>query len=644
MSLKAIPLTLAGTWPNNVTLFYKSFGDAGGLFIETRGAVTEDVHADGVYDYSDAEFANIGGDLHGKVFSTPAAAYLPTPYYMFSIKHGDGIGIFSPYCASSPTMPGKLQIYTYDSVHGMPTGSPSAVTFSAISGTTLSAIVSLAKIGTKYHAVHLAYKRTVSGTPGELAVWGVIHNADGSIDTATKVENFLTYDTLKVPSTYLGNLGYATQNSWTVRIEKASMAWSFLSIQVHQHIHGNPDGELVSVHEITIDGVDYYEATFVSYGIDTETPTISFRFGVGGVYTAWSTEYSFGDASVLLNTSSSTAICYVARANKALGYGIRVQMTDDDPAVWKGEMEVASDASFITKLYALIPSENLYYYNRPFMRLSPIRWIFVALAVTDVYFHARVQDCNAVNTAWSTTLHLVMSNTIESVGTRDGMNADTVIGESWDANYVKVVVTPWSDDTLQISRGFSKMQVRNIANANTLFTAFNRLTSTVVSGVLTETEENELIAVATTGNTQKALTDASSGGFYASDAMSGGNGVSFLTYDWDMGNIFYHATFDDASPADLGTFYRTPEWWAILNLKGTLCAAAVSYMGTVYYKPVAGGDWQTIADSENVSMHYMSLDPWGNSFYFGDDENGLILRYVVPVAAGQSNAIWYMGI
>jgi hypothetical protein len=644
VSLKAIPLTLAGTWPSYVEALYKSFGDMGGLFIETSGAVTEDAHVDGIYDYTDAEFANISGNLHGKVFATPANSLL-TAYYMFSIKHGDDIGIVTPYCQSEPTMPGKLEIYTYDAVHGMPTGTPTTVTFSAITGTTVSTIVSLAKIGTKYHAVHLAYKRTVSGTPGELAVWGVVHSADGTIDTATKVENFLTYDTLKVPSTYLANLGYATQNQWTVRIEKAGTAWTHVEHQIHQHLHGDMGVVTSTVHEVTIDGVDYYEATPAEHGVDTETPTIAFRFKAGLLYTDWSAEYSFGDAAVLLDTSSSTIVCYVERASKALGYGIRFEVSDDDPAVWKCESEVASDSGFVTKLYDASPLTNIYYATRPFLLFGPRRDLFVALAVTDVYFRARVQDCDAVDTAWSTTLHLVMSNTIESVSNREDMNGDTVIGEAWDANYVQVKVTPWSDDTLQIDRGFSRMQIRNIANADTLFTAFNRLTSTVVAGELTEVEENELVAVGTTSVVQKALTDTSSGGFYADDTMSGENGVSFLTYDWDTGSIFYHTTFDDAEPIDLGFLPATPAWWVILDLKGTLCVAAVGYMGTVYYKPpTAEGDWQTIADSENVSMHYMSIDPWGKSFYFGDEENGLILRYVTTVSVAQSNAVWYMGI
>jgi hypothetical protein len=52
-------------------------------------------------------------------------------------------------------------------------------------------------------------------------------------------------------------------------------------------------------------------------------------------------------------------------------------------------------------------------------------------------------------------------------------------------------------------------------------------------------------------------------------------------------------------------------------------------MGTAYYKPLTGvGDWQSVADSENISMHYMSIDPWGKSFYVADEEDGLILRYI----------------
>jgi len=638
VNLKAIPLTLTGAWPY-VSVLHKSFGDAGGLFLETQGAVTEDLHTDGVYDYTDAEFADISGDLHGKVFATLVSS-TTTPYWMFSIKHGDDIGIVSPYCAASPTMPGKLQVYTYDADYGMPTGSPTEVTFSAISGTTVSVIVSLAKIGTKYHAMHLAYTRTVSGTAGEIALWGVIHRADGSIDSATKVEKTLTYDTLKVPSAYLGNLGYATQNTWTVRIEKAGTVWTSLEAQVHNHIHGDPGVHTTSVHEVTIDGVVYYEATSVDYGVDTETPTISFRFTAGSTTTAWSAEYAFGEASVLLDGSSSTAVCYIERANKELGYGIRMQFGDDDPAVWKGETELASDASFTTKLHTTVASENLYYYLRPFLRLQPVETIFVDRAVTDIYFHARAQDCNAVPTAWSTALHLVLSDTIESVGNRDDLGADTVVGEAWDSDYVQTKVTPWSDETLQLSNIGARMQVRNVANADTLFTAFQQLTTTVVDGETTEEEENELVALTTSGATQKALTDASSGGFYATSATSGEDGVSFLTYDWDTGVLAYHATFDDAAPADLSYEQASPAWFAIVNLKGTLCAVVCSYFGTIYYRPLAGGSWQTVTDGDYASTYYMSVDPWGKSLYFAREEYGLGLSYLVSVQAA-NNSIWF---
>jgi len=638
VNLKAIPLTLAGSYPYT-EIAYKSFGDAGGLFLETQGAVTEDLHADGVYDYTDAEFADISGDLHGKVFATLVSS-TTTPYWMFSVKHGDDIGIVSPYCATLPTMPGKLQVYTYDAVHGMPTGSPTTVTFSPVSGTTVSVIVSLAKIGTKYHAMHLAYKRTVAGTAGELALWGVVHNADGSIASATKIENALTYDTLKVPSTYLRNNGYATQNTWTIRIEKAGTAWSSCEAQVHYSVHGDPGLQSVSVHETTVDGVDYYEATVVAYGVDTETPTVAFRFTTGGTSTAWSAEYAFGDASVLLDGSSSTAICYVARATKELGYGVDYRVTDDDPAVWKSESELASDSSFTTVLSTVALAENLYYYTRPFIHLTSLMSVFVPRTVTDIYFHARAQDCNAVNTAWSTTLHLALSSTPASVATRDDFDADTIVGEAWDSDYVQTKVTPWSDVTLQLSNIGARMQVRNVANADTLFTAFQQLTTTVVDGETTEEEENELVALTTSGATQKALTDASSGGFYATSATSGEDGVSFLTYDWDTGVLAYHATFDDAAPADLSYEQASPAWFAIVNLKGTLCAVVCSYFGTIYYRPLAGGSWQTVTDGDYASTYYMSVDPWGKSLYFAREEYGLGLSYLVSVQAA-NNSIWF---
>lgn len=225
MSLSLVPITQNGNWPY-VEVNYYSYGDAGGLFIETQGAVIEDVHADGVYDYSDAEFADINGDLHGKVFSTLAAPYLTTPYYMFSIKHDNDIGIVSPYCASSPTMPGGLQIYAYDAVHGMPTGSPSTVTFGAVSGSNLSTIVSLAKIGSEYYAMHLVYKRTVYGVPGEIALWGVRHNVSGEIISATYIRNVLTFAALKKPTITVEDRGYATQNNWMLRIGAASVVWA----------------------------------------------------------------------------------------------------------------------------------------------------------------------------------------------------------------------------------------------------------------------------------------------------------------------------------------------------------------------------------------------------------------------------------
>lgn len=638
VNLKAIPLTLTGAWPY-VSVLHNSFGDAGGLFLETQGAVTEDLHTDGVYDYTDAEFADISGDLHGKVFATLVSS-TTTPYWMFSVKHGDDIGIVSPYCATLPTMPGKLQVYTYDAVHGMPTGSPTTVTFSPVSGTTVSVIVSLAKIGTKYHAMHLAYKRTVSGTAGEIALWGVIHRADGSIDSATKVEKTLTYDTLKVPSTYLKNLGYATQNTWTVRIEKAGTAWTSLEAQVHNHIHGDPGVRTTSVHEVTIDGVVYYEATSVDYGVDTETPTVAFRFTAGSTSTAWSAEYAFGDASVLLDGSSSTAICYVARATKELGYGVDYRVTDDDPAVWKSKSELASDSSFTTVLSTVALAENLYYYTRPFIHLTSLMSVFVLRTVTDIYFHARAQDCDAVDTAWSTTLHLALSSTPASVATRDDFDADTIVGEAWDSDYVQTKVTPWSDVTLQLSNIGARMQVRNVANADTLFTAFQQLTTTVVGGAATEEEANELVALTTSGATQKALTDASSGGFYATSAMSGEDGVSFLTYDWDTGVLAYHATFDDAAPADLSYEQASPAWFAIVNLKGTLCAVVCSYFGTIYYRPLAGGSWQTVTDGDYASTYYMSVDPWGKSLYFASEEYGLGLSYLVN-AKTTNNSIWF---
>jgi len=630
MSLTATAITNVGSWPY-VTARIRSFGDAGGLFLETAGAVTEDVHADGVYDYTDAEFADISGDLHGKVFPTLASSIFTTPpYYMFSIKHGDDIGIVSPYCAASPTMPGKLQIYAYDAVHGMPTGSPSTVTFSAISGTALSVIVSLAKVGTKYHAIHLACKRTVSGTAGEIAAWGVIHNADGTIDSATKIEKTLTYDTIRVPSTRIKNLGYATQNTWTVRIEKAGTAWTTLEAQIHTHVHGDPSLQIVGTYEAVVDDVTYYEATVVAYAVDNETPTITFRFTAGGSSTSWTAEYGFGDASVLLDTSSSTVVCYVERSDKELGYGITYQVQNTDPAAWKHEAMLAADSAFTApQLAVLLPSEySVYYYSRPFIMRAVNSAVFVARSVTDIYFRARACDCDAVNTDWSTTIHLELSATPASVSNRAGMDADSSTGEAWDSNYVKTVVTPWSDNALQLAQGSSKMQIRNIANADTLFTAFHRLTATVVSGVETDAEENELVAVGSSAVVQKNLTDATSGGFYATSAMSGENGVAFLTYDYDTGSILYHATFDDASPTDLGIPPLIPVWWALLNLFGTLSVLALGYLGTLYYRPVGSGTWQSIGGGGCIETHYMSIDPWGHSAYVTDSENGLVIRYI----------------
>jgi hypothetical protein len=85
----------------------------------------------------------------------------------------------------------------------------------------------------KYYAVHKVYKQGVSATTAqEYAFYGAIHNADGTIDSSWKIEDAVLFTPARVPSARLANLGEATQNGWVVRIKKATIVWTSLTIEV----------------------------------------------------------------------------------------------------------------------------------------------------------------------------------------------------------------------------------------------------------------------------------------------------------------------------------------------------------------------------------------------------------------------------
>jgi hypothetical protein len=646
VSLKAIPLTLTGTYPY-VDALYKSYGDAGGLFVETSGALTADVHPDGT-SLQMAEFPNITGNFHGKIFATQNNSSNVAPWWHFAIKHGDDIGIVSPYATTRVNQPGYLEVYTYDSTLGMPSGSPTTVHFSAISGSYYSVLISLAKIGTKYYAVHKVYKQGVSATTAQdYAFYGAIHSADGTIDSSWKIEDAVVYTPAKVPSARLGNLGEASQNNWVVRIKKAATAWTSLTIEVLNGVTPLQYDSSLSV--VNVGGDDYYEGTVTTFGIDASSPTVRFKFTASGADTGWSSGYAHGANGVVLDTGSDTVVAYVERAAYATGHGVSIAFKDDDPKVDRIRAELNSSSAFDgTILWAYGPTKDCLQTSPPFSYSSSSSAMFIENPAATASFRVRVCDIATTYTAYSVTLTVDLDATTEYKTNRlTDFPAVTEVTETSDSDYVKVVLTEWTDVTLQNYNSIApKVQVRNIANADTLFTCLNRTTTTVTSGSSVETEANILVALASTGVTEKTLTDSSFGGFYADATMSGENGITFITKDADTQVLSYHASFTDATPIDLGVTAGVAWWWAVVKLKGTL-SAVVNILfggGGIYYKPVTGtGGWTLIADSEHSDMKHMSPDPWGQSFYFGDDENGLILRYVVSVT-GQSNAVWYFGI
>jgi hypothetical protein len=646
VSLKAIPVTLSGTSPL-VEAKYKSYGDVGGLFIETSGALTEDVHPDGT-SLQMAEFPNITGDFHGKIFATQNNSSNVAPWWHFAIKHGNDIGIVSPFATARVNEPGYLEVYAYDTALGMPSGSPTIVHFSAIADSYYSVLISLAKIGTKYYAVHKVYKQGVAATTAqEYAFYGAIHSADGTIDSSWKIEDAVVYTPARVPSAQLANLGEATQNNWVVRIKKATTVWTSLTIQVVNGLTALQYDTSLSV--VNVGGDDYYEGTVTTWGVDASSTTVRFKFTASGTDTGWSSGYAHGANGVVLDTGSDAAVAYVERAAYATGHGVRMAFRDDDPKVDRVQAELNTSSAFDgTIMWAYGPSKDCLQTSPPFSYTPTSSVAFIENPTASVSFRIRACDIASTYTAYSVTLTVTLDATTEYVTNRltDFPNV-TEVTETSDSDYVKVVVTEWTDEDLQNYNSIApKLQVRNIANADTLFTCLNRTTTTVTSGSSVDTEDNILVALESTGVTEKTLTDSSFGGFYADATMSGENGVAFITKDFDTQVLSYHDSFTDATPTSLGVTAGVAWWWAVVKLRGTL-SAVVNILfggGGIYYKPVTGvGSWTLIADSEHSDMKHMSPDPWGQSFYFGDDENGLILRYVVAVT-GQSNAVWYFGI
>jgi hypothetical protein len=654
MSLKGIKLTEAGTWPNNIEARFHSYGDISGLFVETHDALTEDHHPTGGDSYANIEFAKIDGSKHGDVIATSESA-LGANWPQFGIKLPDVsgvhyLGIVSPF-AGMASCPGKLDVFVYDAATGIPTLTPTTtIAFAAIAGVYCSVIVSLAKIGTNYHAIHRCYTAGVPySVASKLEYYGVIHAADGSIISSWKIDDCLEYTPLKVPYTYLLNYGNATKNGWIVRIGVASpeIEWNWIEWEVSS-LNGGGNSNVVT--KLNIGGIDYYVADVADWGIDSYSPTIRFRFayeGVTPVFSGWSDYYTFGADSILLNESSDAVPCYIERHSYATGHGEYLKVCTDDVNSDAVSIDLASDSAFTSIVmtgwyWAGIPGV---FYTTPFSKTYYNGWAFVPIAVTTAYMRARAQAVGAGYSDYSATISLTMNDTVASISNCElgyteewqAFDADTIVHEPYFDDYEVVNVDDFSIEAVQ-GGGQPRAQHRNTANADTAFTLFRHRDSVYIGGYLdSETIEDFLLALDTSGIIKKVFTydpyDPASA-FYATNEMSGENGVSYLSSGggYPYGPQ-YHRTFDDASPIDLIFPWATMTWMVIMKLKGTLCAV-VDYLyggSGIHYKPLdAVTDWTLIADTEQADMKHVSIDPWGESLYYADYESGLVVSYVVP--------------